>query len=61
MSRHAPCGIGAALAAALVLIVLTGCAAGPSSGQAVEWVVWQEAEKKRLDDMGFPQYNDGGN
>ena len=48
--------IRAALAAALVLIVLGGCASDPRYQQGVEWVVSTEAEKKRLDDAGFPQY-----
>jgi hypothetical protein len=46
----------AALAAVLALIVLAGCASDPRYSQGVEWVVSQEAEKKRLDDAGFPQY-----
>jgi hypothetical protein len=45
-----------ALFAAFVLTEFAGCASGPGSQQGVEWVVWQEAEKKRLDDAGFPQY-----
>jgi uncharacterized lipoprotein len=49
--------IRAALAAALLLIELAGCASGPGSQQAVDWVTSQEAEKKRLNDAGFPQYN----
>jgi uncharacterized lipoprotein len=57
MSRQQPCSIRAALAAALVLIVLAGCASDPRYSQGVEWVVSQEAEKKRLDDAGFPQYS----
>lgn len=56
MSRQQPCSIRAALAAVLVLIVLAGCASDPRYSQGVEWVVSQEAEKKRLDDAGFPQY-----
>jgi hypothetical protein len=56
MSRNERCGIRTALAAALLLIVLTGCASDHRSGQAVDWVVSQEAEKKRLNDAGFPQY-----
>jgi hypothetical protein len=46
----------AALAAALVLLALAGCASDPRYQQGIEWVVSQEAEKKRLDDAGFPQY-----
>jgi uncharacterized lipoprotein len=57
MSHHRLHSIRAALAAALVLIELAGCASDPRYQQGVEWVVWQEAEKKRLDDAGFPQYS----
>ena len=35
---------------------LAGCASGPQSGQAVKWVTEDEAQKKRLNDEGFPQY-----
>ncbi len=48
-------GIRAALAAALALLVLAGCAGRPSNG--VEIVVWQEQERQRLQAQGFPQYN----
>jgi uncharacterized lipoprotein len=57
MPLHERSSIRTALAAALLVIVLAGCASGPRSGQAVDWVVSQEAEKKRLDDAGFPQYS----
>ena len=56
MTLHQLFGARAALAAVVVLIVLAGCASGPSSGQAVEWIVSQEAAKKQLNDAGFPQY-----
>ena len=39
---------------------LTGCASDPRYQQGLEWVLWIEAEKKRLDDAGFPQYVGGG-
>ena len=55
MSVRVSCSIRAALAAALALIVLAGCAGRPSAG--VEIVVWQEAERQRLQAQGFPQYN----
>jgi hypothetical protein len=47
---------GAALATVLALLAVAGCASDPRYSQGVEWVQWQEAEKKRLDDAGFPQY-----
>ena len=36
---------------------LAGCASDPRYQQGVEWVVWQEAERQRLQAAGFPQYN----
>lgn len=48
--------IRAALAALLALLALAGCASDPRYQQGVQWVVEQEAEKKRLNDAGFPQY-----
>lgn len=56
MFPHQFCSVRAALAVAVVLIELAGCASDPRYQQGVDWVVWQEAEKKRLDDAGFPQY-----
>jgi hypothetical protein len=50
------CKRRAALGAALVMLVLAGCASDPRYQHGVEWVVSQEAEKKRLNDAGFPQY-----
>jgi outer membrane biogenesis lipoprotein LolB len=47
--------IRAALAVALALLVLAGCAGRPSDGVAT--VVWQEQERQRLQAQGFPQYN----
>jgi hypothetical protein len=38
---------------------LVGCASDPRYSQGLDWVLWQEQERKRLDDAGFPQYNDG--
>jgi ABC-type glycerol-3-phosphate transport system substrate-binding protein len=55
MSVRVSRSIRAALAVALALIALAGCAGGPSNG--VEIVVWQEAERQRLQAQGFPQYN----
>jgi hypothetical protein len=57
MGSHEVRGIRAALAAALVLLVLAGCASDPRYQQGLEWVLWNEAERKRLNDAGFPQYN----
>jgi len=39
---------------------LSGCASDPRYQQGLDWVLWIEAEKKRLDDAGFPQYTGGG-
>jgi hypothetical protein len=35
---------------------LFGCASGASQGKATQWILENEAEKKRLNDAGFPQY-----
>jgi hypothetical protein len=51
------------IATALVLCaLLDGCASDPRYHQGLEWVLWNEQEKKRLEAAGFPQYNagDGG-
>jgi outer membrane biogenesis lipoprotein LolB len=48
--------VRAALAVALAVIVLAGCAGVPSPN-AVDVVVWQEQERQRLQAQGFPQYN----
>jgi hypothetical protein len=56
MSRNERCSIRTAVVAALLVTVLTGCASDPRSGPAVDWIVSQEADKKRLNDAGFPQY-----
>jgi uncharacterized lipoprotein len=42
---------------ALLAAGLAGCAADPRYKQGLEWVQWNEQEKKRLNDAGFPQYN----
>jgi len=42
---------------ALLAVGLAGCAADPRYKQGLEWVQWNEQEKKRLNDAGFPQYN----
>jgi hypothetical protein len=47
------------VALAVLAAGLAGCASDPRYQQGLEWVLWNEAEKKRLDDAGFPQYNDG--
>jgi hypothetical protein len=36
---------------------LFGCATGGGQGQAQQWILENEAEKKRLNDAGFPQYS----
>jgi uncharacterized lipoprotein len=51
--------LAAALNIALAATVLgiAGCAADPRYKQGVDWVQWNEMEKKRLQAAGFPQYN----
>ena len=41
----------------LALAVLAGCASDPRYKQGLNWVVENEAEKRRLNAAGFPQYN----
>jgi hypothetical protein len=45
------------LLVALALSGVAGCASDPRYQQGLEWVVSAEAERKRLNDAGFPQYN----
>lgn len=56
MSHAEFAALRAAFAAVLALLALAGCASGPRDSQGIEWVVSQEAERKRLNDAGFPQY-----
>ena len=46
----------AALAAVPALLVLAGCATSGPPSQAVQWIVETEAQKKQLNDAGFPQF-----
>jgi hypothetical protein len=41
----------------IVAVGLAGCAAGGAQSQGVKWHLENEAEKKRLNDAGFPQYS----
>ena len=41
----------------LLAAALAGCASDPRYKQGLEWVLWNEQEKKRLNAEGFPQYN----
>jgi hypothetical protein len=45
-----------ALLLASAAAALAGCASGSSGGQAANWITENEAEKKRLNDAGFPQF-----
>jgi hypothetical protein len=49
--------IRAALAGTLALLTLAGCAASGAPSQAQQWIMENEAQKQRLNDAGFPQYN----
>ena len=44
---------------ALLAAGLAGCASDPRYKQGLEWVQWNEQEKKRLEAEGFPQYTGG--
>ena len=46
-----------ALLLASAAAALAACASGSRGGQAAQWITETEAEKKRLDDAGFPQYS----
>jgi hypothetical protein len=46
-----------ALLLASAAAALAACASGSSGGQATQWIMESEAEKKRLNDAGFPQYS----
>lgn len=54
MSRFRRLVIAALLAHAAA--GLAACASGAGQGQAMQWILENEAEKKRLNDAGFPQY-----
>jgi hypothetical protein len=57
LSRHFVFAARAALVAALVVLTLAGCASDPRYSQGIDWVSGQEAERKRLEAAGFPQYS----
>jgi hypothetical protein len=44
---------------ALALALLAGCANDPRYKQGLEWVQWNEEQKKSLEAAGFPQYTGG--
>jgi hypothetical protein len=48
------CVLAALLAAT---IFAAGCASDPRYQQGTQWITENEAQKKMLNDMGFPQYN----
>lgn len=45
---------------ALVLSLAAGCTSDPRFKQGLEWVQWNEEQKKSLEAAGFPQYTGGG-
>jgi hypothetical protein len=47
------------LVAACIAAILAGCASDPRYAQGLEWVVWNEQEKARLQAQGFPQFESG--
>jgi hypothetical protein len=51
-----PLRVRALAALGLALVVLAGCAADPRYKEGLSWVLYNEAEKARLQAQGFPQY-----
>ena len=45
---------------ALALALVAGCTSDPRYKQGLEWVQWNEEQKKSLEAAGFPQYTGGG-
>jgi hypothetical protein len=43
----------------VAVLTLASCASDPRYKQGLEWVVWQEQERQRLQAQGFPQYSFG--
>jgi hypothetical protein len=41
---------------AAALLGAAGCATSGAPSQAQQWIMENEAQKKRLDDAGFPQF-----
>ena len=44
---------------ALALALVAGCTSDPRYKQGLEWVQWNEEQKKSLEAAGFPQYTGG--
>lgn len=44
----------------LAVALAAGCTNDPRFKQGLEWVQWNEEQKKRLESEGFPQYTGGG-
>jgi hypothetical protein len=59
MTRFAR-GLRAALPGALALLALAGCATSGAPSQAQRRIMEDEAQRQRLNDAGFPQYNGQG-
>jgi hypothetical protein len=51
--------IARALPVVLALLTLAGCASDPRYKEGLNWVLWQEQERQRLQAQGFPQYSFG--
>jgi hypothetical protein len=43
----------------IALVTVAGCASDPRYKQGLDWVTYQEEERKRLQAQGFPQYSPG--
>lgn len=57
MTRNRPFAAALKVLLAVMVLGVAGCASDPRYKQGLEWVQWNEMEKKRLQSEGFPQYN----
>jgi hypothetical protein len=57
MHRNRLCRVVPGILLAVMVVGVAGCASDPRYKQGLEWVVWQEQERQRLQKQGFPQYS----
>lgn len=49
-------GILKSVSVAIAVGILAGCASDPRYKEGLGWILYNEAEKARLNAQGFPQY-----